>query len=182
MLDLDTTTEPPKRRLPKVAVWAFELLIIIGVLQLVGWFQARHLPESGTPAPAVTFTDLEGNPHTLDELKGKQALLHFWATWCSVCKMEHGTLNAVYEDLDEDQALIALVADGDDLRHLKAYISSANIKYPVWIADQAALTAFGVKSFPSNIYLDPQGLLHGGDVGMSSRWGVQARLGCAGTP
>ncbi|MFN3201990.1 MAG: TlpA family protein disulfide reductase [Bradymonadia bacterium] len=172
--------ERAARKRPRWVSWIVELALVVIIVKGVGWFQSRHLPPTGEPAPAVTFTDLQGQRHTLDELRGKHTLLHFWATWCGVCKMEHGTLNAVHADLDDDQALVAIAADGDDVAHLKAHIAEAGIEYPVWIADRGAVEAFKVKSFPTNFYLDPEGLLSSRDVGMSSRWGVKSRLGCEG--
>lgn len=168
---------PWRRRLLR---WGIDLVIALAVFQLISWWQARDLPETGGPPPAVTFTDLQGRPHTLDELKGRHVWLHFWATWCGVCKMEYGTLNAVHGGLDDDEALIAVAADGEDLARLKAYVAEAGIEYPVWVAEPAAVQAFKVSSFPTNFYLDPDGMLSSRDVGVTSRLGARARLGCAG--
>ena len=39
-------------------------------------------------APATTFADAAGKPHTLAEFKGKVAIVNVWANWCAPCKAE----------------------------------------------------------------------------------------------
>jgi thiol-disulfide isomerase/thioredoxin len=41
----------------------------------------------GSPAPAVTVPDLDGNPVDLGQYIGRKPLfLEFWATWCEWCE------------------------------------------------------------------------------------------------
>src|SRR5918994_5113374 len=41
----------------------------------------------GSPAPAVTVPDLDGNPVDLARYIGRKPLfLEFWATWCELCE------------------------------------------------------------------------------------------------
>lgn len=39
----------------------------------------------GSPAPPFASRDLDGNPVSLESLKGRVLLLEFWATWCGPC-------------------------------------------------------------------------------------------------
>jgi thiol-disulfide isomerase/thioredoxin len=40
---------------------------------------------TGTPAPELSITDLDGKPATLSSLRGKVVLLDFWSTTCAPC-------------------------------------------------------------------------------------------------
>ena len=158
--------------------WGKEALIFLLLFAGLMYWQRRNLlPADGQQAPDVMLWTMEGQPTPLKSFQGKRLMLHFWATWCSVCKMEHGALNAVHEDLDEDEVLLALVvAPLEEREKIKAYIASEGIKYPVYFAGDEAQRAFQVTSFPSNYFLSPTGKITGRDVGMSSRWGMAWRL------
>jgi thiol-disulfide isomerase/thioredoxin len=175
-----TPADPKPRKRRRWLRWSVEAALFVGVwFGLQAWMRRNLLPADGRPAPAVTLRHLDGRPATLADYRGEAVQLHFWATWCGVCRMEHGALNAVHEGLAPGQRLISVVADGDDLDHLRKYLAEHDVRYPVLIADQAALAAFGVSSFPTNFYLSPEGNLSAHDIGWSTRWGMRARLsGC----
>jgi len=158
--------------------WGKEALIFLLLfIALIYWQRRGLLPADGQQAPEVMIWNMEGQPLPLKSFQGKRLMLHFWATWCSVCALEHAALNAVYEDLEPDEALLALVvAPLEEREKIRAYIAAEGIKYPVYFAGDEAQQAFQVKSFPSNYFLSPTGKITGRDVGMSSRWGMAWRL------
>jgi len=80
------------------------LLILITVVLLIGvtWKLDKatrvkvKIPASGapradaadTPAPEVTFKDLDGKDVPLSSYRGQVVLVNFWATWCDPCYIE----------------------------------------------------------------------------------------------
>lgn len=157
-----------------------EIAILAGIITAMQLWQRRNLLDAGGEVPPpLALRDLSGAEVRLSDFAGKRIQLHFWATWCSVCQLEHGALNAVQTSLDDDQVLLTVVADGEDPEKIAAYIAKEGLKYPVLLGDRSTLEAWKISSFPTNYFIGTDGLLQGRDVGMSSRLGMRARLGCA---
>ncbi len=144
------------------------------------WRTRDLLPadESG-PAPAFTLQTLDGATVTAESLRGKTVLLHFWATWCTVCKQEFAALNAAFDRLGKDEALLTIVADADDAERLRRFAQERQLRYPIALADKRILRQFKINSFPTNYYLNKQGAVESRDIGMTTRWGFRTRMGCA---
>jgi peroxiredoxin len=165
----------PRRRW---RLWVLEGLLLIGLYWAVSAWQTKTLPARG-PAPNFSLTDLQGHNVTLDELRGKAVLLHFWATWCGVCRAEISALNAVYDQLDSDEALVTIVADSGDRAKVARFVAEHQIRYPVLLGTDPVLVRYGVSAFPTNVFVAPDGTLDSATVGLSTRWSLLARLGCA---
>ncbi|HEY0822723.1 MAG TPA: TlpA disulfide reductase family protein [Ramlibacter sp.] len=50
-----------------------------------------------SPAPETTFVLLDGSKKTTSDLKGKVALVNFWATSCTTCVAEMPKMVSTYE-------------------------------------------------------------------------------------
>jgi peroxiredoxin len=170
--------EPPSR-LRRFRRYALEAAAVVVIFLLASHFQTRNLVDHDVPAPNLTLRDLEGNVVSLADFRGKRVLLHFWATWCGVCTQEVGALNATYDALGEEEALLTVVADGDDDEAVRKFMTERGVRYPVLLGNDAAARAFRVSAFPTNYYVTADGRVDSATVGMSSRWGMQTRLGCA---
>jgi thiol-disulfide isomerase/thioredoxin len=167
---------PWRRRALRIA---FEVGIVVALYFGITAWQGRKLLGSSAPAPAFALQSLDGKRVSLADLRGKRVLLHFWATWCGVCKREHGALNAVQAGLGPDEVLLSVVADADDPEAVRRYAAEAGIRYPVLLADDRVVRDYRVSAFPTNYFVAKDGTISAHTVGMSSRFGMDARLGCA---
>jgi peroxiredoxin len=160
------------------------LLQVLGVLALwlgITAYQTRnHFPAGAAAAPAFTLTDLAGRSVSLTEYKGRKVVLHFFATWCGVCKAELPSVRAVQRGLDEDEALLAIVADGEDPERVRRFATEHELTYPVLLATDEVLRAYAVDRFPTNYYLNGDGSVSASTAGLSTWLGMKARLLCAG--
>ncbi len=164
---------------PRLRRLARDVAVLVAVLIAVTLWQRRGLLGAGEPAPPLRLAALDGQVVDLADLRGKTVLLHFWATWCGVCRQEHGALAALDAERGPDEVLLTIAAD-DDPEVVRRYVAEEGLTYPVLLADRATLAAYKVSKFPTNYFVGPDGDLRARDVGMSTRWGLRARLGCAG--
>ncbi len=175
----DTGPQPARKRFARRALsWALQGAVVVLIFLGASHYRTRTLlPSDGSQqAPRLELATLDGSRFNLEELRGKQVLVHFWATWCGVCLQELGTLNRLHDALEPDQALITVVADGEDPEAIRRFVKEHQIRYPVLLGNSAAVAAYRVQAFPTNYYLDAQGRVRGTDVGMSTRLGMQWRI------
>jgi peroxiredoxin len=153
-----------------------ELGLFVGLYLAMTTFQERHLLAKGTLPPNFTLMSVDGSEVSLDSLHGKRVVLHFWATWCGVCRQEFGALDAVRRGLGPDEALVTIVADGEDRERIRKFVATEHLLYPVLLGSEDVVHAFHVSAFPTNYFLDKAGRITGHTVGMSTRVSVAARL------
>ena len=78
---------------------------------------AEDATPAGTADPlwASSFKDLTGTMQKFDGLKGKVAIVYFWATWCEPCQKEAPQLRALYEKYrDNGVGVLGIAMDNAD--------------------------------------------------------------------
>lgn len=108
-----------------------------------------EVPESSAPDQRIAFTlpDLEGNPHALDEWKGKARLVNFWATWCAPCRREIPLLKQTQaEHAEKNLQIIGVAVDFHE--DVVAYAESADFNYPILIGQDDAMAAAETSGVP----------------------------------
>lgn len=123
----------------------------------------------GQPYIPVSLPDTNGNIISLAGLsEGKYLLVDFWASWCSPCRKENPNLvenYRKYNDQGFDILGISLDNNGDKWKNA---IIEDNLTWhhmsdlKGWQSEAAGL--YGIIAIPSNILLDPEGIIIARDL------------------
>lgn len=130
--------------------------IIVAAAGAVVW----QLPSSAKTAPDVTFTTLEGEQLTTQDLRGKVVLVKFWATSCVTCVAQMPDNIENYNALkDRGYDTIAVAMQYDPPNYVKNFADSRKLPFKVVVdANGEIARAFGdVKLTPTAFLIDKQG-------------------------
>ena len=106
-------------------------LMLLGPATLVAQQEDVSLP-LGTPAPAADVEDLDGNPvQLLDLIRGKPALVEFWATWCELCEQLQPQLDRIQAEYGDRLNVVAVaVSVAQNQRRIKRHLEDHDPGYP----------------------------------------------------
>jgi thiol-disulfide isomerase/thioredoxin len=159
-------TEKPRPRWR----WIAEVGVVLAILFAVRWGQTRGLPSG--ELPTVSLTSLDGGPLPLGTHE-RGYVVHFFATWCGVCRAEEGNVSA----LARDHELIAIATQSGGDAPVRAYVTGAGLD-PAHVAldpDGAIAQRFGVRAFPTTLYVGRDGAIRTAEVGYTSELGMRLR-------
>lgn len=135
--------------------------------------RAAQVALIGGPAPEISVKDwIIGEPVTLAELKGKIALLEFWATWCKPCQEMFPKLVSLHNSHAADGLeLIALTrhymayggtpeAMQEELQLIRSTVSQQGVKFRVGVAaDEQLQAVYGANGLPTVVLIDRRGIV-----------------------
>ena len=97
----------------------------------------RRIPED---LPPIRLPDLDGQPHSLSDFRGKLLMVNFWATWCEPCRREIPLLQRLRRERAANGVEIVGIAL-DHRADVAQYVRTHDMRYPVLIGEQGGLEA-----------------------------------------
>jgi cytochrome c biogenesis protein CcmG/thiol:disulfide interchange protein DsbE len=112
---------------------------------------------TGKPAYPLPTKVLQGPQVTLADLKGKPALINFWASWCPPCREEAPELARLSRSLHGRAAVIGIdYTDQEDGG--RAFLRKYGWTFPV-LSDPDGIygARYGFSALPTTLVLNPEG-------------------------
>ena len=124
-------------------------------------------PLVGRTAPTWTFTTLDGDTLSSDDLVGRPYVVNFWASWCiPACVDEHPVLAAAHERYGDELAVIGVLYQ-DVAADAEAFLARhGDAGYP-HLMDQTGELAidYGVTGPPESFFVDADGIVRAKQFG-----------------
>lgn len=139
---------------------------IVLVLVLIMWgckdkVQEPALTESNAPQELqldkteTSYEDLEGNPVSLSDFKGKKILLNYWATWCRPCIEEMPALLRAQEILTKENYIFLLASD-QSMDKIKTFVNQRKFDFK-FIRYKGSLAELGINALPTTLFYNETG-------------------------
>lgn len=150
---------------------SIQLLLLAVLYAGFQFWQSRNAITGA--APAINATLLNGQQVSLNQYRGQAVLVHFWASWCPICRFEESTISS----LSKDYPVLTFASQSGDQDEVNAYIAKQNIDFPV-IMDESGDWAqhYGITGYPTSFIIDSEGNIFDVEVGYTSYWGLRLRL------
>lgn len=164
---------------PHAAKWrgySINLLLFVVVVAGIRVWQQRDMV-SGV-APALQGVTAAGQPYILPSHPEHPMLVHFWATWCPVCRTEQSSIAAIAHD---NPHVITIAMQSGKPQEVAQYMKEHGIDFPVVNDPGGSISsAWGVHAVPASFIIAPDGQIRFVEVGYTTEIGLRLRLWLAG--
>lgn len=150
--------------------WGIEILLLFVVLYGVQQWRTREAVSGA--APRLDRTLIDGQPFSLTTAS-RPLLVYFWATWCPVCRMQQGVIDA----LAEDASVVTLALSSGTDEDISAYLEQHGLDFPVVSdADGSLAAQWGVQGVPTSFVVDANDQVRFVTSGYTTGPGLRTRL------
>jgi len=142
----------------RIATHRYALRVALAALVLAGlaYGLLAHPAKARRLAPALPSRTLSGPPTTLADLRGRPAVIVFFASWCDGCKHEAPAVARFARSRDGRGHIVAI--DYSDAGNWRAFVHRYGWNFPV-LSDATGEVgaAFHIPVLPTVVFLDARG-------------------------
>lgn len=155
--------------------WIVEVIVILIIISAVRLWMQRDLV-TGT-APNIHALMLNGQPFELYKNKTRPLLVHFWATWCPVCKLEQSSI----DNIAKDHLVITIAMQSGNNAELSQFMQKEKLSFNV-INDETGMLSrsYNIRGVPVSFIINKNNEIDFVEVGYTTELGLRMRLWWAG--
>lgn len=156
--------------------YAINILLLVVVVTCIRAWQQRDMVSG--QAPLLQGVTLSGQTYQLPTHPGTPVLVHFWATWCPICRTEQGAIDAIAHDHAQ---VITVAMQSGRPEEVKRFMHQQGLDFAVLNDPDGSLShAWGVNAVPASFIITPDGKIRFVEVGYTTGIGIRLRLWLAG--
>lgn len=165
-----TSIKPtPTRKWLKRGLNVFVFIVIIMAVRT--WQQRDTVKGVAPPLKGVL---LDGKPYVLPEKPVQPILVHFWATWCPICRAEQGSIESLAHD---NFKVITVAMQSGNNALVQQYMREQGTSFATLNdADNLISSTWGVHGVPASFIVDTDGKIRYTEIGFTTEIGLRLRL------
>lgn len=133
-------------------------------------------PAVGQRAPDFTVQDLNGNPVSLSDFRGKAVLLNLWS-FCVPCKVEKPIIQQAYRKYKDQGFEVLAVEMGHSAAEVKEFIAGMNLTFTVALnPDTSVARLYRIRGEPTTFFVDQQGVIRAVHPGPLTAETIEQRI------
>ena len=140
------------------------VVIITVVLNAYSYYRSQDLNTEKLPLTNISLNE-------------KPIMIHFWATWCPVCKIEAPNIQRV----SKDHNVLTIASQSGTDEEIKEYLKENDVDFNfINDKDNSYAEQFNITVYPTTLIYDKNRNLVFSDVGYTSTLGLYLRMWWAG--
>ncbi len=102
---------------------------------------------------------LDGDTITKEDLRGKTAVINFWATWCGPCRREIPHLNSLVDKFSHNSSVIFIAISDENPVKVKRFVEKNEFKYIVCAGGKDMFKEYNIYGIPVHMIISPSGYI-----------------------
>lgn len=136
------------------------------VLDSLQDIQDKMTQWEGVPAPDFSISTLDGQTITLNQLKGKRVVLHFWATSSAYSRREIPHFVQLTKEIPPKDLVIVGICQ-EERNAIENFLERNNINYALALKTDLPAPYSDVRSIPTTFFIDRKGVIQAIHTGYS---------------
>lgn len=151
------------------------VLVFLGCQKKTGETEAEVVQDTSnlSKLERIDLSDLEGNPISLADYRGKRIFLNLWATWCKPCLAEMPDLSKA-NDILSKEGYVFLAASDENLKKINDFVRKHDYSFQ-FVKMNNSVYDLDVSALPTTFIINAEGELVYDEVG-ARNWASESEL------